>query len=48
MTGVLNFASELTAKRFELLRELVPTATSTAVLRNPESPEEPRGKTQGQ
>jgi putative ABC transport system substrate-binding protein len=38
-TGVLNIASELTAKRLEFLRELVPTATTIAALRNPAYPE---------
>jgi putative ABC transport system substrate-binding protein len=35
VTGVLNIASELTAKRFELLSELVPAGTTIAALRNP-------------
>jgi putative ABC transport system substrate-binding protein len=35
VTGALNIASELTAKRFEILRELVPTAKLIGVLRNP-------------
>jgi len=35
VTGVLNIASELTAKRLEILRQLLPSATSIAVLRNP-------------
>jgi len=39
VTGVLNIASELTAKRLELLRELVPAATMFAALRNPAYPE---------
>jgi putative ABC transport system substrate-binding protein len=39
ITGVLNFAAELTAKRLELLRELVPTAMVIAVLYNPENAE---------
>lgn len=34
-TGVLNIAPVLTAKRLELLRELVPTADVIAVLANP-------------
>jgi putative tryptophan/tyrosine transport system substrate-binding protein len=35
LTGVNFLAGELTAKRLELLRELVPTATRVAVLVNP-------------
>src|SRR6266481_219132 len=35
LTGVNFFSGELTAKRLELLRELVPTATRVAVLVNP-------------
>jgi putative ABC transport system substrate-binding protein len=35
LTGVNFFAAELAAKRLELLRELVPTATRIAVLLNP-------------
>ena len=38
-TGVLNIAAVLTAKRLELLRELVPTAATIAVLSNPTTPE---------
>ena len=38
-TGVVNIEAELTAKRLELLRELVPTAALIAVLFNPVSPE---------
>ena len=37
-TGVINIATELTAKRLELLRELVPAATVVAVLLNPTTP----------
>jgi ABC-type uncharacterized transport system substrate-binding protein len=37
-TGVVNIETELTAKRLELLRELVPTAALIAVLFNPASP----------
>ena len=38
-TGVINIATELTAKRLELLRELVPTAALITVLFNPASPD---------
>src|SRR5262249_42446156 len=36
LTGVNFFTGELTAKRLELLRELVPAATRIAVLVNPD------------
>ena len=39
MTGVSPFISVLGAKRLELLRELVPSATIIALLFNPDSPE---------
>jgi putative ABC transport system substrate-binding protein len=39
VTGILSLASELTAKRLELLRELIPAATAVAVLHNPTYPE---------
>jgi ABC-type uncharacterized transport system substrate-binding protein len=35
VTGINNFATELTAKRLELLREMVPAATRVAVLVSP-------------
>jgi putative tryptophan/tyrosine transport system substrate-binding protein len=38
VTGVINVSAELTAKRLEVLRELVPTATRIAGLINPNSP----------
>jgi putative tryptophan/tyrosine transport system substrate-binding protein len=38
LTGVNVFNAELTAKRLELLRELVPAATRVAVLVNPSMP----------
>ena len=38
MTGVAMLAAEMTAKRLELLCELVPNAAMIAVLRNPVSP----------
>jgi len=38
-TGVLNISTELTAKRLDILRELMPTAGLIAVLRNPDSPD---------
>jgi putative tryptophan/tyrosine transport system substrate-binding protein len=38
MTGVNIFASELAAKRLELLRTMVPTATRVAALFNPAEP----------
>jgi putative tryptophan/tyrosine transport system substrate-binding protein len=37
LTGVNFFSGELTAKRLELLRELVPAATRVAVLVNPDN-----------
>jgi putative ABC transport system substrate-binding protein len=39
VTGVVFFSSTLGAKRLELLRQLVPNATTIAVLVNPTSPE---------
>ena len=41
LTGVNFFNAELTAKRLELLRELVPAATRVAVLVNPANAELP-------
>ena len=38
VTGVVFFATELGAKRLELLRQLVPKATTIAMLVNPNSP----------
>jgi putative ABC transport system substrate-binding protein len=38
-TGVINISSELTEKRLQLLRELVPQAEVIAVLFNPASPD---------
>jgi len=38
LTGVTNLNTELWPKRLELLRELVPTATTIALLVNPTSP----------
>jgi putative tryptophan/tyrosine transport system substrate-binding protein len=38
-TGVLNISTVLTAKRLDILRELMPTAGLIAVLRNPASPD---------
>jgi putative tryptophan/tyrosine transport system substrate-binding protein len=38
LTGINFFSAELAAKRLELLRELVPTATRVAVLVNPAGP----------
>jgi putative tryptophan/tyrosine transport system substrate-binding protein len=37
-TGVINISAELTAKRLDVLRELLPSATLIAVLTNPNSP----------
>jgi putative ABC transport system substrate-binding protein len=39
VTGVLNIALELTPKRLEIVRELVPAARTIGVLRNPSYPE---------
>jgi putative ABC transport system substrate-binding protein len=39
LTGVLNISTILTAKRLDMLRELVPTAALIGVLRNPASPD---------
>ena len=39
VTGVVFFGSVLGAKRLELLRQLVPKATATAVLVNPNTPD---------
>jgi putative ABC transport system substrate-binding protein len=39
VTGVVFFSSTLGAKRLELLRQLVPKATTIAVLVNPNTPE---------
>jgi putative ABC transport system substrate-binding protein len=41
VTGVGLFAFSLGAKRFELLRELVPNAKTMAVLTNPNDPDHP-------
>jgi putative ABC transport system substrate-binding protein len=38
LTGVANLIVEVAAKRLEVLRELMPTATSVAVLVNPTNP----------
>ena len=38
LTGITNLNAEVGPKRLELLRELIPTATSVAVLVNPTSP----------
>jgi hypothetical protein len=38
LTGINFFNTELTAKRLELLRTLVPAATRVAVLVNPTAP----------
>jgi putative ABC transport system substrate-binding protein len=38
ITGVVNFTTELAAKRLDLLHELVPTATVAALLVNPTNP----------
>jgi putative ABC transport system substrate-binding protein len=37
LTGVTNFGFELSAKRLELLRQLVPSANSIGVLQNPDN-----------
>lgn len=38
ITGLSNFAADLTAKRFQLLKEMVPRVTRVAVLANPTNP----------
>jgi ABC-type uncharacterized transport system substrate-binding protein len=38
ITGITNIAVELTGKRLELLKEMVPTASRIAVLVNPDAP----------
>ncbi len=38
ITGITNMAVELTGKRLELLKEMVPTASRIAVLVNPDAP----------
>src|SRR4029077_8952419 len=38
ITGVVNFTTELAAKRLDLLHELVPKATVAALLVNPTNP----------
>jgi putative tryptophan/tyrosine transport system substrate-binding protein len=38
ITGITNVAVELTGKRLELLKEVVPTASQIAVLMNPDAP----------
>jgi putative ABC transport system substrate-binding protein len=43
VTGLTNLAAELTAKRLELLKEIVPNLTKVAVLWNPEDPISPIG-----
>ena len=40
VTGIVFFSSQLGAKRIELLRQLVPTATTLGVLAFPDSPED--------
>ena len=39
VTGILNIASDLIAKRLELLRQIVPSASRIGALRNPTYPE---------
>lgn len=41
ITGITPIVAELTAKRLELLKELVPTASRVAVLVNPDDPSAP-------
>jgi putative tryptophan/tyrosine transport system substrate-binding protein len=43
VTGLTNLAAELTAKRLELLKEIVPNLTKVAVFWNPEDPISPIG-----
>ena len=38
ITGITNIAAELTGKRLELLKEIVPSASRIAVLVNPDAP----------
>ena len=41
ITGITNIVSELTGKRLEILKEIVPTASKVAVLVNPNDPNAP-------
>jgi putative ABC transport system substrate-binding protein len=38
LTGITNIAAELTGKRLELLKEIVPSASRIAILANPDAP----------
>src|SRR5260370_11218292 len=38
LTGITNIAAELTGKRLEILKEIVPAASRVAVLVNPDDP----------
>ncbi len=41
ITGITNIGAELTGKRLEILKEIVPTASRIAVLVNPDNPNAP-------